>query len=72
VLNAALAAAGYPGPVQDVGEIELIRVQPDRHLGGANYLMADGHAKWYLVQQTMDPNNFLWGDIYYPYYTGAK
>jgi len=33
----------------------------DRHLGGGNYLFADGHAKWYKLSQTLNPSGFLWG-----------
>lgn len=45
---------------------ELIRVKWDRHSSGANYTFADGHAKWYRVEQTIDPANFLWGANWYP------
>jgi prepilin-type N-terminal cleavage/methylation domain-containing protein/prepilin-type processing-associated H-X9-DG protein len=54
------------------GTTSLYRVQWDRHLGGANYLMADGHAKWYLLQDTLMPTSFLWGTAWYPTYTGNK
>jgi prepilin-type N-terminal cleavage/methylation domain-containing protein/prepilin-type processing-associated H-X9-DG protein len=33
----------------------------DRHLGGSNYLFTDGHTKWYRLDQTLNPNAFLWG-----------
>lgn len=45
---------------------ELIRVKWDRHNQGANYTFADGHAKWLRVEQTIDPNSFLWGDRFLP------
>ncbi len=45
---------------------EVIRVQWDRHNGGANYTFFDGHAKWYKLEQTLDPANPLWGDKWYP------
>ena len=51
---------------------QIYRVMGERHLQGANYNFADGHAKWYRMQQTLDPNNFLWGATWYPQYTGAK
>jgi prepilin-type N-terminal cleavage/methylation domain-containing protein/prepilin-type processing-associated H-X9-DG protein len=49
---------------------ELTRVQWDRHLGGANYAFVDGHAKWLRLEQTLDPANFMWGDLWYPVYIG--
>ena len=45
---------------------ELTRTQFDRHVGGANYNFFDGHAKWYRLEQTLDPNNYLYGDRWYP------
>lgn len=33
----------------------------ERHLGGNNYAFADGHAKWYRLESTLNPNSFLWG-----------
>lgn len=45
---------------------ELIRVKHDRHNGGANYTFFDGHAKWFRVEATLDPNNFMYGDRWYP------
>ncbi len=33
----------------------------NRHLDGANYAFADGHAKWYRLESTLRPNGFLWG-----------
>ena len=47
----------------------IYRAQFDRHLGGANYLMADGHAKWMRLEATLDPNNFQWGKKWYPTFT---
>ncbi len=45
---------------------ELVRVKFDRHAGGSNYNFFDGHAKWYRLEGTIDPNNFQWGDHWYP------
>jgi prepilin-type N-terminal cleavage/methylation domain-containing protein/prepilin-type processing-associated H-X9-DG protein len=68
-----LAADTNPdGTIGSGGTTCLYRVQWDRHLGGANYLMADGHAKWYLLQNTLSPGSFLWGTAWYPTYTGNK
>jgi prepilin-type N-terminal cleavage/methylation domain-containing protein/prepilin-type processing-associated H-X9-DG protein len=36
------------------------RVAYDRHLGGSDYIFADGHAKWLRWEQTFEPN-WLWG-----------
>lgn len=45
---------------------ELIRVKWDRHNQGANYTFFDGHAKWYRIEKTLDPNDFLWGERFLP------
>jgi len=37
-----------------------------RHSDGANYAFADGHAKWYRAEQTLDTNNWKWGERFYP------
>lgn len=44
----------------------LVRIKWDRHQGGANYTFFDGHAKFMRLEQTMDPNNYLWGEKWYP------
>ena len=53
-----------PGNAND--NPEIVRVKYDRHVGGANYAFFDGHAKWFRMEQTLDPNNFQWGDKWYP------
>jgi prepilin-type processing-associated H-X9-DG protein len=45
---------------------EIVRVKFDRHQLGSNFSFYDGHAKWFRVEQTFDPNNFQWGDHWYP------
>lgn len=45
---------------------ELLRVQWDRHSGGANYTFQDGHSKWLRLEQTLDPADNLWGERFYP------
>ena len=45
---------------------EIVRVQWDRHNGGSNYSFADGHAKWFKFDQTLNPLNFMWGEKWYP------
>ena len=37
----------------------LEKVAQDRHDGGSNYAFADGHAKWFKPERTVDPDN-LW------------
>jgi prepilin-type N-terminal cleavage/methylation domain-containing protein/prepilin-type processing-associated H-X9-DG protein len=43
---------------------KLARVAFFRHAGGSNFVFADGHAKWYRMEQTLG-TNFLWGERYY-------
>lgn len=40
-----------------------------RHQGGANYVFADGHAKWCTTTQAVG-SQFLWGECFYPQYSG--
>lgn len=40
-------------------------VAADRHAGGANYVFCDGHTKWLKLEQTLDPNRYLWGKRMY-------
>jgi prepilin-type N-terminal cleavage/methylation domain-containing protein/prepilin-type processing-associated H-X9-DG protein len=44
-----------------MGNHHICYINPEMHNGGANYTFADGHAKWYKLGQTLDPNAFLWG-----------
>jgi prepilin-type N-terminal cleavage/methylation domain-containing protein/prepilin-type processing-associated H-X9-DG protein len=48
------------------GGLHIKFMEPARHSGGANYTFADGHAKWFRFERTIDPNNFLWGKKFYP------
>jgi prepilin-type processing-associated H-X9-DG protein len=43
------------------GQHHIAYISPDRHLDGAVYTFADGHAKWYKLESTLNPNGFLWG-----------
>jgi prepilin-type N-terminal cleavage/methylation domain-containing protein/prepilin-type processing-associated H-X9-DG protein len=45
---------------------EIVRVNWERHNGGSNYTFADGHAKWFKLDQTLNPTNFMWGEKWYP------
>jgi prepilin-type N-terminal cleavage/methylation domain-containing protein/prepilin-type processing-associated H-X9-DG protein len=44
-----------------VGHHHICYISDDRHLGGANYVFADGHAKWLKLQDTLNPEHYLWG-----------
>ncbi|MFW5866851.1 MAG: H-X9-DG-CTERM domain-containing protein, partial [Armatimonadota bacterium] len=39
----------------------IVYLEPAGHNGGANYIFADGHAKWLQLSSALDPNNFLFG-----------
>ncbi len=60
----AIAAAIAAG--ECVGQHHIAYSAPDMHNGGSNYIFADGHAKWYTLGQTLDPNHFMWGKRAYP------
>jgi len=47
---------------------DIVRVQWDRHAGGANYVFADGHAKYQVLEQTLNPKDYGYGDKFYPGY----
>jgi len=49
-----------------LGLHHIVYTQPDAHNEGANYIFADGHAKWMRLGQTLDPSNFMWGKMAYP------
>jgi prepilin-type N-terminal cleavage/methylation domain-containing protein/prepilin-type processing-associated H-X9-DG protein len=57
---ATCKAPGYAG-----GALQISYMQPDRHTGGSNYTFADGHSKWFRFEQTINPNNFMWGKSVY-------
>lgn len=48
------------------GGLHIRFMEPGRHAGGSNYVFADGHAKWFPFDATINPNNFMWGKSYYP------
>jgi prepilin-type N-terminal cleavage/methylation domain-containing protein/prepilin-type processing-associated H-X9-DG protein len=48
-----------------MGQHHICYINPQMHNGGSNYIFADGHAKWYRLETTLDPNNFLWGKYAY-------
>ncbi len=43
------------------GQHHIAYISADRHSGGANYVFADGHAKFAKLEQTLNTSNFLWG-----------
>jgi len=43
----------------------LIYVNSGRHSGGNTFTFADGHSKWYRIEQTLNCANFLWGKSAY-------
>ncbi len=52
----ACKAPGYGG-----GQPHISYIDFEKHLGGSNYTFADGHAKWHRIEQTLSPDNFMWG-----------
>lgn len=44
-----------------VGHHHICYIADEQHNGGSNYVLADGHAKWYKLAATLNPDNFLWG-----------
>jgi prepilin-type processing-associated H-X9-DG protein len=40
-------------------------VEPNMHKTGSNYAFADGHAAKFGLQDTLEPNNYMWGDKMY-------
>lgn len=47
---------------------DITRVKWDRHTGGANYVYSDGHAKFNKLGKVLDPENYQFGDKFYPGY----
>jgi len=43
------------------GHHHICYIDDERHLGGTNYVFADGHAGWMKLERTLDPDKFLWG-----------
>lgn len=53
-INAAIATNA-------LGKHKICYINPIMHNDGANYTMADGHAKWMKLEQTVNMNAFMWG-----------
>lgn len=47
-------------------KFDIVRVNWDRHTGGANYSYADGHAKYRKLDQTLNPSKYEYGEKWYP------
>jgi prepilin-type N-terminal cleavage/methylation domain-containing protein/prepilin-type processing-associated H-X9-DG protein len=62
----ATPSDAYAGLLGKKDKPEIVRVQWDRHNMGANYTFSDGHAKWFRFEQTLNPDNFLWGKTWIP------
>jgi prepilin-type N-terminal cleavage/methylation domain-containing protein/prepilin-type processing-associated H-X9-DG protein len=58
--HTACTTPGYSG-----GEVHIVYGGPDKHLEGSNYVFADGHVKWHRLEQTLNPDKFLWGKKVY-------
>ncbi len=47
------------------GQHHIAYISPDRHNGGANYVFADGHAKFFTLDATLNPASYKWGKAVY-------
>lgn len=59
----AKAQEGFDGCVRTPGPdyVQIVYIDPKRFGDGSNYTFADGHAKFFTFDRTIDPRNFLWG-----------
>ncbi len=65
-LTQALGAINYAKQNNNAGgQHHIAYISHDRHNGGANYVFADGHAKFLKLEATLNPANFLWGKAVY-------
>jgi prepilin-type processing-associated H-X9-DG protein/prepilin-type N-terminal cleavage/methylation domain-containing protein len=60
-LSAVTVAAAKALAGNDSTQLHLNYVAWDRHSKRANYLFADGHSGVHSLEETLDPNAFLWG-----------
>lgn len=60
-LSAVTVAAAKSLAGNDTTQLHLNYVEWDRHSKRANYLFADGHSGVHSLEETLDPNAFLWG-----------
>ena len=61
VLYAVSSASAKTFAGGDANQLHLNYVQWDRHSKRGNYLFADGHSEAKTLDETLDPNSFLWG-----------
>jgi prepilin-type N-terminal cleavage/methylation domain-containing protein/prepilin-type processing-associated H-X9-DG protein len=59
--DVALAEIAAAKEETALGHQHIVYLGADRHLGGANYCFADGHAAWVKLSQTLNPDKYLWG-----------
>lgn len=51
-------AAGHPVAIV---QHHISYINPNSHKSGSNYTFADGHAAKFMLEETLDPNNYMWG-----------
>ncbi|MGQ9731461.1 MAG: DUF1559 family PulG-like putative transporter [Candidatus Zipacnadales bacterium] len=44
-----------------MGKHHICYINPKAHNDGTNYVFCDGHAKYYKLEATLNPDKFLWG-----------
>jgi prepilin-type N-terminal cleavage/methylation domain-containing protein/prepilin-type processing-associated H-X9-DG protein len=54
-------AKNASNPGDTASHHHITYISADRHNDGANYVFTDGHSKFYRIEQTLNPNSFLWG-----------
>ncbi|MBX7133699.1 MAG: DUF1559 domain-containing protein [Fimbriimonadaceae bacterium] len=59
--EAFLGCRTNPGP----DYVQFAYIEPRRFGNGSNYAFADGHAKFYNYEATINPNKWLWGKNMY-------
>ncbi len=58
----AISAINYAKTNNNAGgQHHIAYISADRHNGGANYVFSDGHAKFFKLEATLNPQHFLWG-----------
>lgn len=60
-----LSWADAQNAIQSAGSHHIAYVGYNRHNGRSNYAFADGHAETKTLQETLNPDNYLWGKKLY-------